>query len=116
MFLKSLGRLPRRELYMSIKKMIKGIALVVLGFLAVGAIGILILLGLLSREHRTPIALPALTGHFPVGRSSYELVNPLERDELAPSSEEKRRVIVWMWYPAAKSESGANAEYLPPAW
>ena len=95
-----------------IKRLIKGFA--ALALLAV--VGLMVLFGLLWREHKTEITLPALTGHFAVGRTTYTWVNDAETDELAPSLGAKREVVVWMWYPSAAATSAAPAEYLPAPW
>ena len=94
------------------RRLIKGFT--VLGTLV--ALGIAILLALLWQEHRTEMTLPAPTGHFAVGRTSYDWVNDAQVDDLAPASGVKREVLVWIWYPSAGSESAAPAEYLPSAW
>ena len=86
----------------------------VLGLLA--ALGIAALLALLWEEHRTELTLPAPTGRFAVGRTSYWWVNQAQVDDLAPASNEKREVVVWIWYPSAGPESIAPTEYLPSAW
>jgi dienelactone hydrolase len=86
----------------------------ILGSLA--AFGITALLTLLWREHRTETTLPAPTGRFAVGRTSFWWVNKAQVDDLAPGSNEKRQVVVWIWYPSAGSESAARAEYLPSLW
>ena len=93
-------------------RLIKGIVLLATFFV----LGIAALLVLLWREHRTEITLPAPTGHFAVGRSSYSWVNGAQMDDLAPSSGVKREVVVWVWYPSAGSQSAARAEYLPSPW
>lgn len=79
-------------------------------------LGIAALLALLWDEHRTEIFLPVPTGHFAVGRTSRWWVNQAQADDLAPTSNEKREVVVWIWYPSAVSESVAPAEYLPSPW
>jgi pimeloyl-ACP methyl ester carboxylesterase len=79
-------------------------------------VGLVALLVLLRREHRTPIPLPAPTGHLAVGRTTYTWVEDSETDELAPSPEAKREVVVWIWYPAEVTDSDAPVEYLPMAW
>jgi len=94
-----------------LKRLLKGIA--VLALFAV--VGLLMLFALLWREHKTEITLPAPTGHFPVGRTTYNWVNTAETDELAPSSGAKREVVVWIWYPATAT-SAAAVEYLPAPW
>jgi len=90
---------------------IKGFAIIAL--LAIFGLGVL--LAALWLEHRSPITLPSLTGHFAVGRTSYAWVNNRQIDELSPSGA-NREVLVWMWYPAAASPASAPADCLPPAW
>jgi dienelactone hydrolase len=82
--------------------------------LAVG--GGALLLTLLWLEHGTEITLPVPTGHFAVGRTTDTWVNTAQTDDLAPSPGVRREVLVWIWYPAAVSQSAASAEYLPAAW
>jgi dienelactone hydrolase len=84
--------------------------------LTLAVLGIAALLALLWEEHRTEITLPAPTGRFAVGRTSYWWVNEAQVDDLAPASNNKREVVVWIWYPSAGSQSIAPAEYLPSAW
>jgi hypothetical protein len=97
---------------MLLRRLIK--AFTILAVLVV--FGITALLALLWREHGIAIALPAPTGHFAVGRTSYWWVNGAQVDDLAPSSGVKREVVVWIWYPSAGSEPVAPAEYLPFPW
>ncbi len=78
-------------------------------------LGLIALFALLRHEHSTEITLPATTGHFAVGRTSYTWVNNAETDELAPSPGTKREVVAWIWYPAVVT-SAAPAEYLPAPW
>ena len=78
-----------------------------------GAAGLLTALWL---EHRSEIALPPLTGHFAVGRMTYAWVNDAQTDELAEAPGVKRQVLVWIWYPAARSQSVVPADYLPAPW
>jgi pimeloyl-ACP methyl ester carboxylesterase len=89
-------------------------ALAVLAVFAV--VGLAVLLALLWLEHKTGITLPLPSGHFAVGRATYVWVNNAETDELAPSPEAKREVVVWIWYPSAATTSAAPVEYLPEPW
>lgn len=93
-------------------RLIRGFAVLA----ACGALGIAVLLALLWHEHRTDVTLPLPTGHFAVGRASYDWVNGARVDELAPSRGVKREIVVWIWYPSSRSESTAAADYLPSAW
>lgn len=75
-----------------------------------------ILLLVMWQEHRTGIELPTPTGPFPVGRTAYAWTNEAGTGELAPAPGSKRQVLVWVWYPAARSPRGVPAEYLPARW
>ena len=103
---------PSRKFLVFAKRLLKGLA--ALAILAV--VGLTMLLALLWWEHKTEITLPAPTGHFAVGRTTYTWVNNAETDELAPSPGVKREVLVWIWYPAASTTSAASVEYLPAPW
>ncbi len=81
-----------------------------------GVVGISTLFLLLRLEHGREITLPALTGHFAVGRTMFTWVNNAETDELAPSPGAKREVVAWMWYPAVAPTFATPAEYLPAPW
>ncbi len=94
------------------RRLIKGLA--ALAIFAV--VGLTMLLALLWWEHKTEITLPAPTGHFAVGRTTYAWLNNTQTDELAPSPGAKREVVVWIWYPSAAAKSAALVEYLPAAW
>lgn len=73
-------------------------------------------LALLWREHRTEITLPELTGHFAVGRATYAWTNNAQMDNIAPTPATKREVLVWIWYPAARSNAFTTADYQPSPW
>jgi predicted dienelactone hydrolase len=95
-----------------LKRLIKILAALVLLIV----VGLVALFGLLWREHKTETTLPAPTGHFSVGRTTYTWLNNAEADELAPTPGAKREVVAWMWYPSAAATSAAPAEYLPAPW
>ncbi len=78
-------------------------------------VALILLFGLMSREHRAMITLPEPTGHFAVGRTTYTWVNHAQMDELAPPGT-PRELLVWIWYPAATTPSAKPAEYLPAPW
>ena len=85
-------------------------------FATLAVAGTAILLALLWREHRTEITLPAPTGHFAVGRTTYAWVNDAQTDDVGPSPGVKREVLAWIWYPSAGSQSAAQVDYLPAPW
>jgi hypothetical protein len=90
----------------------KAVAAVVV--VVVGLVAILLLV--MWWEHNTAITLPTPTGPFAVGRTRYAWTNESETDELAPSPGSKRQVLVWIWYPASRSQRDVATEYLPARW
>jgi hypothetical protein len=101
-------RLLRRTL----ASVVKAVAAAVV--VAITLIGILLLV--MWREHRADITLPTPTGPFAVGRMTFAWTNDLEEDELAPAPGAKRQVLVWVWYPASRSQRDPKTEYLPAQW
>jgi pimeloyl-ACP methyl ester carboxylesterase len=67
-------------------------------------------------EHRSRITLPAPSGHFAVGRTSFAWTNQAETNELAPAPGTKRQVVGWMWYPAVHASADVPADYVSPSW
>ena len=98
-----------------VKRVLKWILRIVAAVFLSAVFGLMVLFALLRHEHSTEITLPAPTGYFAVGRTSYAWVNNAEMDELAPSPGVKREVVAWIWYPAVVT-SAASAEYLPAPW
>jgi dienelactone hydrolase len=87
-------------------RLLKGVALL-------GVLGVAALLGALWLEHRTVVTLPAPTGQFAVGRALFDWVDDQTVDTLAPAPGTRRELLVWIWYPAAASQSEAFDDYVP---
>lgn len=84
---------------------------------ASGAVGIILLLGLLWFDHRNETSLPVPTGTFAVGRTTLVWSDDTQPALLAPQPNAKRQVLAWIWYPAAPpSASAKSAAYLPTPW
>ncbi len=67
-------------------------------------------------NQRAAELLPEPTGHYAVGRLSYDVVDATRTEIYAANREDLRELVVFVWYPA-NPESAANfAPYLPPAW
>ena len=77
-------------------------------FLGIGG-----LLGTLWVEHSLWIELPKPTGPFAVGRNVFDWVDNETFDSLAPVPGTRRELLVWMWYPAASSQSAVVDDYYP---
>jgi hypothetical protein len=71
---------------------------------------------LMWAQHQTPLDLPAPSGHYAVGRASFDWTDSSRIDPLAPQKGIKRELTVWIWYPASIGKSARTAEYMPPAW
>jgi dienelactone hydrolase len=93
------------------RRLFKALALLA----ALAVLGVTLLFALLWREHNTDLTLPQPTGHFAVGRTTCAWVNNSQADPLAPSSDAKREVLVWIWYPSAAAATSAGARSAPPA-
>ena len=63
---------------------------------------------------RTP--LPAPTGRYPVGRVSYDWIDPNRTEMYSADPSDRRELVVWMWYPAAPGPAAEPAVYLPAGW
>ena len=63
-----------------------------------------------------PAGLPAPTGRYQVGRVSFELVDPARVEIYSSNPQDRRELVVWLWYPAAPGPGAERAVYLPEAW
>jgi dienelactone hydrolase len=95
-------------------RLIQRLARIAAALAVIAVVGVTLLFALVWREHRTEITLPAPTGHFAVGRTTYTWINPAGADELAESP--AREIVVWLWYPSRTTPSPTTAEYLPAPW
>ncbi len=95
-----------------IKKILKGIGFLLLS-LAVIFIGFAVYLGIL---HRQPLHLPAPTGSYSIGRTEYDWTDEARIDTLADIPNQKRELLIWVWYPAGTTQQGSGIPYLPSAW
>src|SRR5450432_3121738 len=87
-------------------------AVIMLGFL-----GIAVLLGLLWLDHNRETILPAPTGPFAVGRTTYVWRDATQAELMAPQPGTKRELLAWIWYPAAPQQPSQKvADYLPAPW
>jgi predicted dienelactone hydrolase len=60
--------------------------------------------------------LPPPTGPYAVGRVSTGWVDAARVDPFASSPDQKRELVVWLWYPARSDGQAPAAEYLPGSW
>src|SRR6202521_5119006 len=89
--------------------------MVVVGLFAV--VGIALLLGLLWLDHNRETMLPAPTGPFAVGRTTYAWSDAGHVDPLAPQPGTKREILPWIWYPAAPPQPSQTIDdYMPGPW
>lgn len=69
----------------------------------------------LTQRNKT-VVLPNPTGSFQVGRTSYDWIDPTRKEIFAEEANNKRKLSVYIWYPAELEESTNNGEYLPGKW
>lgn len=74
------------------------------------------LLGILWLDHFRETTLPKPTGPFAVGRANYVWTDSARLDSLAPPPVTERKLLAWVWYPAAISSKQAFDDYLPASW
>jgi hypothetical protein len=67
-------------------------------------------------SHNRPLQLPFPTGSHSVGRTEYDWVDGSRIDPFADQQDEKRELLVWVWYPADVSPRHSTAPYLPANW
>lgn len=79
------------------------------------ASALIVLLIILWTERNTTVILPAPTGKYAVGRTSFEWTDTSRIDSLALEGEKKRELFIWVWYPAEKTGEHAS-DYLPKEW
>ncbi|HEY3812891.1 MAG TPA: hypothetical protein VGL66_06665 [Caulobacteraceae bacterium] len=60
-----------------------------------------------------PGKLPPPTGPFPVGRSHFVWTDEQRHEAASPNAAERRRLSVYVWYPAAHTAKCKAAPYLP---
>jgi predicted dienelactone hydrolase len=101
------GRLSRRK---SVRWLMKSMAAVAM----LSVLGIAGLLGALWWDHNRETFLPAPTGLFAVGRTTYVWNDSAHFDPMAPQPGTKRELFAWIWYPAAPPQpSQAVDDYFP---
>lgn len=60
--------------------------------------------------------LPEPTGQHAVGRLSYDLVDSARTEIYAANQEDRRELVVFVWYPAKQEGATDFAPYLPSGW
>ena len=85
-----------------------------LALFAVVAAGLL--LAALWLDHTRETTLPTPSGQFAVGRMTYVWADATHLDPMAPAPGANRKLLAWIWYPAAAQPSQPLADYLPILW
>ncbi len=67
-------------------------------------------------EHNNKMILPAPTGNFSIGRTTFDWTDSTRIDSLAQTPNVKRQLFIWVWYPASKTRYGLINNYLPTDW
>jgi predicted dienelactone hydrolase len=87
------------------------------GVLALIAVaGLAGLLAALWVDHGRSTPLPAPSGPYKVGRTTYIWRDETRVNPYAPVAGTRQDLAVWIWYPAAPTSSTQKSEYLPAYW
>jgi Platelet-activating factor acetylhydrolase, isoform II len=97
----------------SLWKVVRRLALVLV--VTVG-LGLGLLLAALWFEHNAPVDLPIPTGPFAVGRIAAVWADTTRPDPFAPGPATPRELVVWIWFPARRTERSETSAYLPGPW
>jgi predicted dienelactone hydrolase len=92
------------------KRILRGIGIVFILFVVL----IIAFAGYLVFLHNQPFVLPVPTGSYNVGRIEYDWVDNNRIDPLSDTANEKRELLIWVWYPV--SIQGTKAPFLPSSW
>jgi predicted dienelactone hydrolase len=60
--------------------------------------------------------LPSPSGAFSVGRRCVEFVDPDRPELYSDDPDDRRELVLWVWYPATTHNTAERAEYLPSPW
>jgi dienelactone hydrolase len=63
-----------------------------------------------------PEGLPAPTGRHQVGRVLFDWVDPGRAEVYSSNPQDRRELVVWIWYPATPDPDAERAVYLPEPW
>jgi predicted dienelactone hydrolase len=84
--------------------------------LLVGGTGLILCVAVgIWAGHRQGVTLPPLTGPYAVGRVSEFWVVPAI-EPFADRPDTPRRMVAWIWYPAAPAAATPAAPYVPGPW
>jgi predicted dienelactone hydrolase len=76
------------------------------------AVGLFILVVHIQTVAAQTVNLPAPTGAFGVGRRIVRWIDASRTETLSARSNEKREVVIWLWYPAATTPDSKPAPYV----
>src|SRR5579871_87087 len=92
----------------------------VLWTIVIGAISLVTLIGGLwlgcILQRNKEVVLPRPTGPYGVGRAAFVWTDPTRTETLTADHDAKRKLLVWVWYPAAVTSTARPADYLLPEW
>ncbi|TWD83136.1 platelet-activating factor acetylhydrolase isoform II [Kribbella amoyensis] len=73
-------------------------------------------LGWVGIQRSQPLDLPAPTGAYAVGRTTYDWTDTARKDPFSPEAGTPRKLSVWIWYPVSPSTTGPRVPYAPGPW
>lgn len=77
----------------------------------------IILSGSFSVTAQTPeVAFPEPTGKYKVGRMIFDWTDDAREETFTTATDDKRRLMMFVWYPAEPAADAIPADYLPGKW
>lgn len=104
------------DVFMSFKTVVRRLFKFVLYGALIVASAVVIALFSFWLELGSEETLPTPTGPYAVGRTNFHWVDSQRIDSLSPEPHTKRELVVWLWYPASKSESDTPVAYDRAEW
>ena len=99
-----------------VNRIVKRVAKAVGVLALITVAGLAVLLAALWVDHGRSTPLPAPSGPYKVGRTTYIWTDETRVNPYAPVAGTKQDLAVWIWYPAAPTSSTQKSEYLPGYW
>jgi len=99
-----------------VNRIVKRVAKAVGVLALITVAGLAVLFAALWVNHGRSTPLPAPSGPYKVGRTTYIWTDETRVNPYAPVAGTKQDLAVWIWYPAAPTSSTQKSEYLPWYW
>ncbi|MCH5584429.1 hypothetical protein MK805_05540 [Shimazuella sp. AN120528] len=84
-----------------------------LSLIAIGLVVLILLSAYFLIQRNKTLVLPKPTGKFPVARIGYDWIDKSRYEYYSKIKGKKRKLSIWIWYPAELNKNAKKAEYFP---